>query len=327
MPKVDGGELVARVMRENKTRYCFSINGGTSVPDPRPTAQQRNQAHPYASRAGYRLRRRRLCADDRRGRGVHGYRRMRADQRDDRALPGRDDQQRRGLRLRASIRIPRTIRAPSRRPTAPRCCSSFAKYTKRVTDWSTIEFDMRLAFREAITPPQGVALVEIPQNILYPSDEDKRQSPGGMRFTVDDVRSAGDPAQNRPRARVAGARPSGHSSPAATGFSGRRPGPELREFAELTSIPVYARRAGQGSVSEEHPLAVRGAFKKPFTGRADVVLDAGLPLLERRALRPPQDLERQGQIHPGRSDPEPHRMAGAGRGSARSAIPSSCCVR
>ncbi len=51
--------------------------------------------------------------------------------------------------------------------------------------------------------------------------------------------------------------------------------PELKEFVELTSIPVYARRAGQGSVSEEHPLAIRGAFKKPFTGRADVVLTLG----------------------------------------------------
>ena len=51
--------------------------------------------------------------------------------------------------------------------------------------------------------------------------------------------------------------------------------PELKEFVELTWIPVYARRAGQGSVSEEHPLAIRGAFKKPFTGRADVVLTLG----------------------------------------------------
>ena len=32
MPKVDGGELVARVMRENKARYCFSINGGHLFP-------------------------------------------------------------------------------------------------------------------------------------------------------------------------------------------------------------------------------------------------------------------------------------------------------
>ena len=52
-------------------------------------------------------------------------------------------------------------------------------------------------------------------------------------------------------------------------------GPELKEFVELTNIPVYARRAGQGAVSEEHPLAIRGAFKKPFTGNADVILTLG----------------------------------------------------
>ncbi|HEY6394620.1 MAG TPA: thiamine pyrophosphate-dependent enzyme, partial [Candidatus Binataceae bacterium] len=52
-------------------------------------------------------------------------------------------------------------------------------------------------------------------------------------------------------------------------------GPEIREFVDLTNIPIYTRRAGQGAVSEEHPLAIRGPFKKPFTGRADVVLAVG----------------------------------------------------
>ena len=50
---------------------------------------------------------------------------------------------------------------------------------------------------------------------------------------------------------------------------------ELAELAELTGIPVYARRAGQGALSEDHPLAVRGPWKKPFTGRADVVIAVG----------------------------------------------------
>ena len=50
---------------------------------------------------------------------------------------------------------------------------------------------------------------------------------------------------------------------------------ELRAFAEATGIPVYCRRAAQGAVPEDHPLAVRGAWKKPFTGRADVVLAVG----------------------------------------------------
>jgi len=71
----------------------------------------------------------------------------------------------------------------------------FAKYTKRVTDWSTIEFYMRLAFREALTP-RGVSLVEIPQNILYHGEEDKKQRGGGMRFSLDDVRSAADSGED-----------------------------------------------------------------------------------------------------------------------------------
>ena len=50
---------------------------------------------------------------------------------------------------------------------------------------------------------------------------------------------------------------------------------ELREFVELTRIPVYARRTGQGAVAEDHPLAIRGPWKKPFTGRADAVLAIG----------------------------------------------------
>ena len=40
----------------------------------------------------------------------------------------------------------------------------------------------------------------------------------------------------------------------------------------------YARRAGQGAVSEEHPLAIRGAFKKPFTGGAKGVKVNGILL-------------------------------------------------
>ena len=51
--------------------------------------------------------------------------------------------------------------------------------------------------------------------------------------------------------------------------------PELLEFVELANIPVYTRRAGQGAVAEDHPLVVRGSWKKPFTGRADVVLAIG----------------------------------------------------
>src|SRR5881628_3315871 len=48
-------------------------------------------------------------------------------------------------------------------------CRTFSKFTKRVLDWTTIQVDLRQAFREATIPPQGVSLVEIPTNILYES--------------------------------------------------------------------------------------------------------------------------------------------------------------
>jgi acetolactate synthase-1/2/3 large subunit len=252
MPKVDGGELVARVMRENKTRYCFSINGGHLFPilaqlrsnEIKLIHMRHEQATAYAADAYARMT------------GEAGVCMVTAGCGLTNAMTGL------------------CLAAMTNSAYGSEMLSSFAKYTKRVTDWSTIEFDMRLAFREAITPPQGVALVEIPQNILYRHDEDKQQSPGGMRFTVDDVRSAGDPAKidRALELLVAAERP---LIAGGDGIFWSQAGPELREFAELTSIPVYARRAGQGAVSEEHPLAIRGAFKKPFTGGADVVLAVG----------------------------------------------------
>ncbi|HSV06210.1 MAG TPA: thiamine pyrophosphate-binding protein, partial [Candidatus Binatus sp.] len=45
-------------------------------------------------------------------------------------------------------------------------CRTFSKFTKRVLDWTTIGLDVRMAFREATSPPPGPTLVEIPTNIL-----------------------------------------------------------------------------------------------------------------------------------------------------------------
>ncbi|MGH7788282.1 MAG: thiamine pyrophosphate-dependent enzyme, partial [Candidatus Binatia bacterium] len=51
--------------------------------------------------------------------------------------------------------------------------------------------------------------------------------------------------------------------------------PELRAVSERLGVPAYCRRAAQGALPEDHPLAVRGAWKKAFTSRADVVLAVG----------------------------------------------------
>src|SRR5208282_4971360 len=153
-------------------------------------------------------------------------------------------------------------------------CRSFTKFAKRVLDWSTIEIDLRQAFRDATSPPQGVALVEVPTNILYQAGLESDQRRGAKVYTPSELRAGADPESIERAIEIllAAKRP-----PIAAGdgifWSGAAA--ELREFVEFTRIPVYTRRAGQGAVAEDHPLAIRGSWKKPFTGRADAVLAIG----------------------------------------------------
>jgi acetolactate synthase I/II/III large subunit len=273
MAKADGGELIARVMRENRVKYCFAINGGHLFPI---LAQLRNheiklihmrheQATAYAADAYARVS------------GEPGVCMVTAGCGLTNAVTGLCVA---GLTNSAVVCIsgqhPNTEDhlGSFQEAYGSEVVHSFSKFTKRVTDWSTIQFDLRSAFREAISPPQGVALFEVPQNLLYHHDEDGRQRKGARGFTLDDVRCEADPA------RVDRAVELLHSAerPLIAGGDGlfwSQAGAEMKEFVELTGIPIYARRAGQGVVSEEHPLAIRGAFKKPFTGRADVVLAIG----------------------------------------------------
>ncbi|TMA60055.1 MAG: thiamine pyrophosphate-binding protein, partial [Deltaproteobacteria bacterium] len=141
-------------------------------------------------------------------------------------------------------------------------------------DWSTIEADVRLALRAATSPPPGPALVEIPTNVLYQEDDVSRQKAGARLYPISELRSAGDPAAIE-RALGAIARAERPLLVAGDGIFWSDAAAELLAFATRLDIPVYTRRAGQGAVPEDHPLAVRGAWKKPFTGRADVVLAIG----------------------------------------------------
>ena len=153
-------------------------------------------------------------------------------------------------------------------------CRTFSKFTKRVLDWSTIAVDVRLAFREAMNPPPGPALVEIPTNILYHHDDAAKQHRGARVYAPAELRSAGDPAAVE-RALEALARAERPLIVAGDGVFWSDAAAELGELARRLAAPVYTRRAGQGALSEDDPLAVRGAWKKPFTGRADVILAVG----------------------------------------------------
>jgi acetolactate synthase-1/2/3 large subunit len=153
-------------------------------------------------------------------------------------------------------------------------CRSFCKYTKRVIDWSTIEADVRGAFREAAIAPEGPALVEVPINILYATGEEAKQQRGAKMYSPDELRPAGNPA----RIENAWELLRGAKRPllvAGDGVFWSNAWPEIRELSRRWKIPVYSRRAGQGALPEDDELAIRGAWKKPFTGTADVVLVIG----------------------------------------------------
>ena len=137
-----------------------------------------------------------------------------------------------------------------------------------------IEINLRQAFRDATSPPQGVALVEIPTNILYRGRLESDQRRGVKVYASGELRSGADPYSIDQALGIlrAAERP---LIAAGDGIFWSGAAAELREFVELTKIPVYARRSGQRAVAEDRPLAIRGPWKKSFTGRADAVLAIG----------------------------------------------------
>ncbi|GIW39953.1 MAG: hypothetical protein KatS3mg076_0530 [Candidatus Binatia bacterium] len=153
-------------------------------------------------------------------------------------------------------------------------CRSFAKHVRRVLAWSNIAFETRQALRAALLSPQGVSVVEIPTDILYERGALSEQRRGARVYAPGEVRSEADPRAVREALELL-ARAERPLLAGGDGIFWSGASEELREFAEWTGIPVYTRRAGQGALPEDHPLAVRGAWKKPFTSRADVVLAVG----------------------------------------------------
>jgi acetolactate synthase-1/2/3 large subunit len=271
--RVDGGALVGRILGEQDVRYCFTVNGGHIWPilshlrehGVQMIHMRHEQSCAYAADAWARTSGRPGVLAVTAGCGLTN------------AVTG--------LCLAGLVGSPLVCLA-GQHPTTEDylgsfqeaygsdICRSFSKFTKRVLDWSTIEVDLRLAFREATAPPPGPALLEIPTNVLYQQDDVDRQRRGARVYPPDALRSAGDPAAIE-RVVEAMARAERPLIVAGDGVFWSDAASELRALAERLQIPVYTRRAAQGAVPEDDRLAVRGAWKKPFTGRADLIVAIG----------------------------------------------------
>jgi acetolactate synthase-1/2/3 large subunit len=271
--KIDGGDLVARVLKSQGVKYLFAVNGGHTWPILAALRKQEiklihmrhEQSCAYAADGWARTT------------GTPGVCSVTAGCGLTNAVTGL---------CAAGLAGSAVVCIAGQHPTTEdglgsfqeaygsEVCASFSKFTKRVLDWSMIEVNMRQAFRDATSPPQGVALVEIPTNILYQSRLESDQRRGVKVYAPGELRSAAD--QNSVERAIdilfAASRP---LIAAGDGIFWSDAAAELCEFVEFTRIPVYARRTGQGAVAENHPLAIRGPWKKSFTGRADVVLAIG----------------------------------------------------
>jgi acetolactate synthase I/II/III large subunit len=273
MATVDGGTLVGRVLQAQGVKYLFAVNGGHTFPilatlrehGVKLIHMRHEQACAYAADAYARAT------------GTVGVCSVTAGCGLTNAVTG--------LCV-AGLTNSAVVCIAGQHPTTEdhlgsfqeaygsEVCRTFSKYVKRVLEWSNISVDLRQAFREAIAPPQGPALIEIPTNILYHRDDESKQRPGAQVHAIDAIRGAGDQRQiDRAIELLAGAERPLVACGNGVFWSGASA--ELVEFVESTGIPAYARRAGQGAIPEDHPLAIRGSWKKPFTGRADVVLAIG----------------------------------------------------
>ena len=176
-PKIDGGALVARVLESQGVKYLFAVNGGHTWPILAALRDHRiklihmrhEQSCAYAADGWARTTATPGVCSVTAGCGLTN------------AVTGL---------CAAGLAGSAVVCIAGQHPTTEdglgsfqeaygsEVCRSFSKFTKRVLDWSTIEVDLRQAFRDATSAPQGVALIEIPTNILYQAGIESNQRRG-----------------------------------------------------------------------------------------------------------------------------------------------------
>src|SRR5262245_51460884 len=152
--RVDGGALVARVLAEQDVRHLFTVNGGHIWPilahlrehDIQMIHMRHEQSCAYAADAYARASGRPGVLSVTAGCGLTN------------AVTG--------LCV-AGLTGSAVVCIAGQHPTTEdqlgsfqeaygsEICRTFSKFVKRTLDWSTIEVDMRMAFREATSPPPG----------------------------------------------------------------------------------------------------------------------------------------------------------------------------
>ncbi|HJX61725.1 MAG TPA: thiamine pyrophosphate-binding protein, partial [Dehalococcoidia bacterium] len=154
-------------------------------------------------------------------------------------------------------------------------------FMRPITKWAGTAFQPRriaefvtVAYRQAVTGRPGPVYLDVPLDVILARVDEERvlfpeayrpQAPPAARPEA--VERALDLLEHAERPAI--------MAGGGVWFAGAAP--ELREFAELTQIPVFSNEKARGSVPEDTPLGF-GSFVPIASGRPDVVLILGARL-------------------------------------------------
>jgi acetolactate synthase-1/2/3 large subunit len=131
------------------------------------------------------------------------------------------------------------------------------KWAQVVYETKRIDEFMAMAFRHAMTGRPGPVFLEIPVDVINNKiDENSVIRPEGYQ---PQHKPAGSPEGLAQAIELLSAA----KSPVIIAGSGAyyaEAGPELREFAEITGIPVFTATMGRGLVPDDHPCCAGKAF-------------------------------------------------------------------
>jgi|GEM_PF-1241391 len=157
------------------------------------------------------------------------------------------------------------------------------KWSKFIDDPSTFLYWVRKAARECMAYPPGPVSLEIALNFIEFAPQALMDPAMQLNYRMDMRHKRPDEApQPTPSDdevdSIIGWLLEAQRPLVVIGHGGRWPdcGAALKEFTELTNIPIHQRRACRGSVPENHPHHVAGEARGKAFGMADRYLTMGL---------------------------------------------------
>jgi acetolactate synthase-1/2/3 large subunit len=163
---------------------------------------------------------------------------------------------------------------------AEKLYGGITKWTKRLTNPTSILPEFKRAIRIACTPPTGPTCVALPWDVSYTFSRQPKAalyslySPGNLAVTQrHQTGEAPDLVKKALEWLLAAERPAIVTGEGVYYDDAQQ---ELREFVKITGIPTHSRRLSRGAISEYDPINCGGRARGRVLRSADRVLVMGL---------------------------------------------------